>query len=253
LAKAIASRFECIQQMSHEAVRRLLSMRGIVYRRTKHWLTSPDPLYGQRKHRRDRLLAMARKAPDGAAVWLDQSWFTRWPYAFRTWARRKAHPLVAQRWSEPVETTALYAALDDETQEAFLRWADGQPDSGETIRFLDAVMAHWTKQGKRFIVLFWDRAPWHQSRQTRAWVRTYNQRAKREGLTRLILCFLPARSPWLMPLEPVFGWIKHQMLGGRPFETVAQLRLAVEDCFRQRVAAARRRRDAIWNTAPAAP
>jgi len=113
-------------------------------------------------------------------------------------------PARGQALSEDVETTALYAALDDETQEAFLRWADGQPNSSETVRFLGALMAHWTKQGKRFIVLFWDRAPWHKSRQTREWVRAYNQRAKRDGLTRLILCFLPTRSPWLTPLEPIF-------------------------------------------------
>ena len=251
LAKAIANRFESIEHVSREAVRRLLAARGIVYRRTKYWLISPDPRYGLHKRQRDRLLVMARTAADGAAVWLDQSWFSRWPYPFRTWARRKAHPLVARRWNEAVETTALYAALDDETQEAFVRWADGQPDSSETIRFLDALMAYWTEQGKRFIVLFWDRAPWHQSRQTRDWVRAYNERAKREGLTRLILCFLPVRSPWLMPLEPIFGWIKHQMLGDRQFETVADLRRAVERCFRQRVAEAKQRRDAVWQTAPA--
>ncbi len=253
LARAIAARLECIQRVSHEAVRRMLAKRDIVYRRAKAWLTSPDPLYGLRKRQRDRLLAMARTAPDGAAVWLDQSWFTRWPYAFRAWVHRKAALHVAQRWNEPVETTALYAALDDESQEAFLRWADGQPDSGGMVRFLDALMAYWSQQGKRFIVLFWDHAPWHKSAQTRTWIRAYNQRAKREGLTRLIVCFLPVRSPWLMPLEAVFGYTKHQILGDRLFGAVAELRDAVQEYFHRRVAQAKQRRELTWGATRAGP
>ena len=249
LAQAIVARVDCLQTMSHEAVRRLLAARGIVYRRAKGWLTSPDPRYRLRKRQRDRLLALARANADGAAVWLDQSWFARWPYSFRTWAGRGKPLHVPKRWSESVETTALYAALNDETQEPFLRWADGQPDSRETIVFLEALMAHYTQQGMRFIVLFWDRAPWHTSKQTRQWARAYNQRAKRDGLTRLIVCSLPVRSPWLMPLEAVFGYTKHQVLGGRLFDAIADLRAAVEDYFRRRVDDARRRRDLSWSQA----
>lgn len=129
LAEVIAARFDHISTMSYETVRRLLSQRKVVYRQAKEWLTSPDPLYALRKSQRDRLLAMARAAPDGAAVWLDQSWFVRWPYRFRTWAPKDEPLRVAKRWNEEVDTTALYATLDDETQEAFLQWAEGQPNS----------------------------------------------------------------------------------------------------------------------------
>jgi len=247
LAEALAARFESIDTLSHETVRRLLSLHRIIYSRAKSWLTSPDPQYALHKRQRDRLLAWARQAPDGAAVWLDQSWFVRWPYRFRAWAPQRRPPQVAQRWQEKVDTTALYAALDDETQAPFLRWAEGQPDSEETVLFLEALMAHYTAQGKRFLVVFWDRAPWHTSRRTRGWIRDYNHRAKAEGLTRLIICLLPTRSPWLMPLEAIFGWIKHQLLGNRLFETIVDLRAAVEGCFHRRVADARLRRSQAWN------
>jgi transposase len=246
LAKAIAACFEHIDTMSHEAVRRLLKLRGIVYYRAKLWLTSPDPHYLRRKRRRDRLLALARAAADGTAFWLDQSWFSRWPYRFRAWAAKDAPLRVAQRWSEKVDTTALYAALDDESQEAFLRWAIGQPDSEETVQFLEALLAHCTGKGLRFIVLIWDKASWHTSKRTRGWIRAYNRRAKEEARTRLIVCQLPTRSPWLMPLEPIFGWTKHQVLGGRLFQTVAQVQAAVELYFHQRVAQAKERRDRGW-------
>ena len=245
LAQAIAARFAHIRTMSREAVRRLLSMRGVVYRRAKKWLTSPDPLYELRKRQRDRLLAMVQASSNGASVWLDQSWFVRWPYQFWAWTPADVLLRVAQRWSEKVDTTALYAALDNESQETFLRWAEGQPNSEETVRFLEALMTHYTTQGKRFIVLFWDRAPWHRSKRTRAWIRAYNRRAKREGLARLIVCQLPTRSPWLMPLESIFGWIKHRVLGGCEFETVAALQAAVERSFRERVDSAKARRDRV--------
>ena len=246
LAQAIAARFDHISTVSHEAVRRLLKQRGIRYRHAKEWLTSPDPLYALHKSQRDRLLVLARAAPDGAAVWLDESWFSRWPYRYRAWASKIDPPRVAKRWDEKVDTTALFAALDDETQEAFLGWADGQPNSERMIQFLEALMDHWSHIGKRFIVLFWDKASWHTSKRTRHWIRTYNQRAKQEGLTRLIVCRLPTRSPWLMPLESIFGWTKHQILGNRLFATVAELQAAAEHYFRYRVAQARERRDRAW-------
>jgi hypothetical protein len=107
-------------------------------------------------------------------------------------------------------------------------------------------MAHWTKKGKRFIVLFWDKASWHTSKRTRHWIREYNSRAKRENLARLIVCQLPTRSPWLMPLESIFGWVKHQVLGDRLFETVAELQAAVEHYFHHRVVKAKERRDRTW-------
>lgn len=246
LAAAIAARFAHIPAMSHEAVRRLFGGRDILYRQAKHWLTSPDPQYALHKRQRDRLLRMARQAPDGAAVWLDESWFVRWPYQFWAWAERKAILPVPLRWSEDVEKTALFAALDDESQESFLQWADGQPNSDRMIVYLEALMAHWTRKGKRFIVLFWDRASFHTSNRIRRWIRDYNRRAKEEGFTRLIPFWLPSRSPWLMPLEAVFGAVKHRVLGDRTFDTLAELRLAVERAFCNRVAKAKIRRDCRW-------
>ncbi len=116
-------------------------------------------------------------------MWLDQSWFVRWPYRFWAWSEKP--PQVAKRWVEKVDILALYAATNHASQEAFLDWATGQPNSDTTMAFLDQLMAHWTAQGKRFMALFWDRAPWHKSKQTRQWIRTYNQRAKFETIADL--------------------------------------------------------------------
>ncbi len=63
---------------------------------------------------------MARRTPNGAAVWLDESWFIRWPYAFRSWAFKGEWLTVPQRWNEAVDKVALFAALDDASQETLL-------------------------------------------------------------------------------------------------------------------------------------
>jgi hypothetical protein len=249
LAHTITTHCEHITRISHETVRRLLQQRHITYRQAKEWLTSPDPLYAVRKHQRDRLLRLARTAPDGVAIWLDQSWFVRWPYRYWKWSTADELPRVPKRWQEKVDTTALYATLDDETQQPFLHWIEDQPNSEETIKFLESLMAHWTQQHKRFVALFWDRASWHTSKRTRHWIRDYNRRAKKENLARLIICRLPTRSPWLMPLEAIFGWVKHHVLGARCFEQIADLKAAVEFAFKQRVADAKVRRDRAWATA----
>lgn len=101
----------------------------------------------------------------------------------------------------------------------------------------------YAAQGKRFIALFWDKASWHTSKKTRRWIRTYNRKAKQSGLPRLLVSYHPTRSPWLMPLESVFGWVKHQVLGGRFFQAMSELQQAVELAFRQRVAQAKKRHD----------
>ena len=67
-----------------------------------------------------------------------------------------------------------------------------------------------------------------------------------ERLARLLVCYHPSRSPWLMPLEPIFGWVKCHVLGGRVFETIAELTDAVVECFQQRVGAAKERRDQMF-------
>ena len=54
----------------------------------------------------------------------------------------------------------------------------------------------------KVLVLIWDHASWHVSREVRTWIRVHNQRVKRPGGVRLLTCRLPVKSPWLNPVEP---------------------------------------------------
>jgi len=83
-----------------------------------------------------------------------------------------------------------------------LRFVDGRPVSSVTTRFLCWLAQRLTSEGKTALVLFWDNASWHLSREVRNWLRDHNRRIKRDGGCRLLVCALPSKSPWLNAIEP---------------------------------------------------
>lgn len=88
-------------------------------------------------------------------------------------------------------------------EQMLLRFVDGRPVSAVTI----AVLERWSMQvfstGKTALILIWDNAPWHSSRQVRTWLRQHNQAVKGGAVgVRIIVAQLPIKSPWLNPIEP---------------------------------------------------
>ena len=56
---------------------------------------------------------------------------------------------------------------------------------------------------KRAVLLVWDNASWHDSPIVRRWLRHHNRQVKQSGHgVRLVVCYLPTKSPWLNPIEP---------------------------------------------------
>ena len=57
--------------------------------------------------------------------------------------------------------------------------------------------------GKKVLLLIWDNASWHVSKEVRRWLGRHNRRIKEsaEGV-RIVSCLLPKRSPWLNAIEP---------------------------------------------------
>jgi DDE superfamily endonuclease len=72
----------------------------------------------------------------------------------------------------------------------------------------DSVSLWWCCEkleaaGKKVLVLIWDNASWHISRQVRRWLGKHNQEVKRSGCgVRIVSCLLPKQSPWLNAIEP---------------------------------------------------
>src|ERR1700726_3973785 len=63
------------------------------------------------------------------------------------------------------------------------------------------------RQGQRVLVLIWDNASWHVSKEVRSWLQQHNRSvlaAERSGKpgVRIIPCWLPVKSPWLNRIEP---------------------------------------------------
>jgi hypothetical protein len=83
-----------------------------------------------------------------------------------------------------------------------LRFVNGRPVSQVTCDYLAWVADRVAHDGKKALVLIWAHASWHLSKIVRKWLKAHNQRVKRAGGCRLIVCQLPSKRPWLNPSEP---------------------------------------------------
>jgi transposase len=97
---------------------------------------------------------------------------------------------------------ACSGLLLPQTESMLLRFVTGRPVRQVTCDYLAWIAERLAHDGKRGVVLIWDNASWHLSEIVRQWLKAHNQRVKREGGCRLIVCQLPIKSPWLNPIEP---------------------------------------------------
>ncbi len=158
---------------------------------------------------------MAKRPPDWALGFEDEVWWSR-----------VARPHLAS-WAEedaPLRLVEQSVARDDPTPKAlacygllvrqwdatgqrderlWLRFVDGRPVSGVTTQFLDWCCARLAAQGQTALLLVWDNASWHLSKEARGWITAHNRAVKcGEAAVRIIVCPLPSKSPWLNPIEP---------------------------------------------------
>lgn len=145
----------------------------------------------------------------------DEVWWSRLALpSLRSWSAHRQPQRVHERrvpQADPdPKALACYglllacpAAPSSLPEQMWLRFVTGRPVSAITTQFLAWAAAKLAALGKRVWLLIWDNASWHRSRLVRAWVRTHNQQVKQSGQgIRILLCFLPVKSPWLNPIEP---------------------------------------------------
>lgn len=114
-------------------------------------------------------------------------------------------------------------------EEVWLRFVDGRPISPVTTQFLGWVCERLAARGRTALLMPWDNAPWHISREVRAWIREHNQEVKREGKgVRLLACYLPIKSPWLNPIEPCWVHAKRKIV--EPDQLLSAQELADRVC-----------------------
>ena len=159
-----------------------------------------------KKRRRDRLIALARGRPGWAFGFQDEVWFSRLAQpSLHAWAadeRLRLATHAADPADREPKALACYGLWLPEPGRTLLRFVAGRPVSAVTRAFLAWVAGQLAAEGVRVLVLIWDNAPWHVSREVRTWIREHNRRVKAAGAgCRLLVCRLPSKSPWLNPIE----------------------------------------------------
>jgi hypothetical protein len=224
------------QRVSGVTIRNTLARMGVRWRRAKEWITSPDPEYARKKAQRDRLIRLAQQHPDWLLGFEDEVWWSRLAHpALHAWqADDQPYRLVEQtvaRDDPDPKAVACYGLLtrtwDAQGQRCdalWLRFVDGRPVSAVTLDFLTWCVARAAERGKRALLLVWDNASWHVSQIVRRWLRAYNRQVKQAGQgVRLLVCFLPVKSPWLNPIEPKWLHSKRKVHEPDRLLTLAEL------------------------------
>lgn len=147
----------------------------------------------------------AQQHKDWLLVEEDECWFSRFaqPQA-HAWSEAGEVVRLVEREPQRGETEkalACFGAVRQDTSDVLLYLSDGQPTSLQMWLFIIGLLAVARQEGKRVVVIIWDNASWHKSRDLRQWIRTYNQAAKVVDQPRLMTHLLPVKSPWLNPIE----------------------------------------------------
>ena len=151
---------------------------------------------------------MAEGNPGWVVGFEDEVWWSRFALpSLNAWSADGKPARLVQR---PVQkddpdpkAISCYGLYLPEIEETWLRFVDGRPVSGITTRFLSWCSEKLLEAGKRVLVLVWDNASWHKSKEVRRWIGAHNRGVKKSGRgVRVIGCLLPKQSPWLNPIEP---------------------------------------------------
>lgn len=143
-------------------------------------------------------------------------------------------PKVAKGDSDTVpKALCCYGLLREDTSQMLLRFVDGRPVSHVSTAFLQWVCERLVDEGKRVLVLIWDNAPWHISREVLTWIGQHNRGVladRREGKSgvQIIPCLLPTKSPWLNNIEP--KWIHGKRAVAEPGSTLSAQELTRRIC-----------------------
>jgi DDE superfamily endonuclease len=168
---------------------------------------------------------LAARHPDWVLGFGDEVWWSRvarpslraWTEADRPLRRHEVVPAADDPDPKALACSGLlrrWVQPDGACHERrWLRCVDGRPVSALTTQFLAWCCEKLAAAGKRALLLGWDNASWHISKDVRTWVRAHNRRGKQTGQgVRLLLCQLPSKSPWLNPIEPTWGHGKRKVV-----------------------------------------
>lgn len=114
-------------------------------------------------------------------------------------------------------------------EQVWLRLVENRPVSPLTTRYLAWCCEKLAALGKKALLLIWDNASRHISKEVRNWIRTHNRQVKQQGKgVRIVACYLPCKSPWLNRIEP--HWMHAKRNIGEPARLLTAPEVAHRVC-----------------------
>jgi transposase len=177
-------------------------------------------------------MGLATQHPDWVLGFADETWWSRPAQpAMHAWTEGKPlqllEPTIAHGDPDP-KALCCYGLLRTDTEQLWLRFVEGRPVSHVTTAFVHWLCQRLAVERKKALVLIWDNASWHISREVRTWIRAHNQRVKHHGGVRLLTCRLPIKSPWLNPVEP--PWVHGKRAIVEPARTLTAAEVISRVC-----------------------
>ncbi len=185
----------------------------------------PRPPLRDEKKRRKRLINIAESQADWAYSFQDETWWSRFSHPdLHSWNENghftKLVEQVFTKQDPDPKALACFGSLvrwkNDKAQikeKIWLRFVAGNPCSDLTIQYLRWTCSKAHQSGNRVLLMFWDHAPWHISKETMDWVHAHNRQVKHSGKgVRLLICLLPKKSPWLNSIEPMWIHAKRKIV-----------------------------------------
>ena len=182
-------------------------------------------------------MQLAENEADWVVGFCDECWWSRVAQPNLHTFSEEGEPLrlveqsVAKDDPDP-KAISCYGLYLPELRESWLRFVDGRPVSGITTRFLQWCSQKLEALGKKVLVLIWDNASWHISREVRRWIGSHNRALKKSGSdeagVRIVTCLLPKKSPWLNAIEP--KWIHGKRKVVEPDDLLGAYELADRVC-----------------------
>jgi len=181
-------------------------------------------------------MSVAEADPRWATGFEDECWWSRLALpTLSSWTEEgKPLRLIQQSVakddsSEATKAISCYGLYLPGLEETWLRFADGRPVSSITTQFLSWCAEKLEAVGKKVLVLIWDNASWHTSKEVRRWLGKHNRCVKESGKgVRIVSCFLPKQSPWLNAIEP--KWVHGKRKVVEPDRLLGTYELADRVC-----------------------
>jgi hypothetical protein len=155
-------------------------------------------------------MRVAKANPDSWAVgFCDECWWSRVALPTLSSCSEEGKPLrllqrsVAKDDGAEPKAVSCHGLYLPELDDTWLRFVDGRPVSSITTQFLSWCCEKLEAAGKEVLVLIWDNASWHISREVRRWLGKHNRCVKNSGCgVRIVRCLLPKQNTWLNAIEP---------------------------------------------------